>query len=52
LRRFVVVEDAERLGYISNEAKRAPGYKQIKNLRKSIILKFKKALKEGQLDIW
>ncbi len=43
---------AKRLGYISNEKGRNPGYKQIKNLRKTIISKFKKALKDGQIDIW
>jgi hypothetical protein len=43
---------AKRLGYISNEAKRAPGYKQIKNLRKSILIKFKKALSNGDIDVF
>jgi hypothetical protein len=43
---------AKKLGYITNEAKRAPGYKQIKNLRKVILSKFKKALKDGMIDIW
>lgn len=43
---------AKKLGYISNEKGRNPGYKQIKNIRKVIICKFKKALKDGQIDIW
>lgn len=52
---FILHEDesvvAKKLGYISNERGRNPGYKQIKNQRKVIINKFKKALKEGQIDI-
>jgi hypothetical protein len=43
---------AKRLGYISNETKRAPGYKQIRNIRKSIIAKFKRSLAEGLIDIY
>jgi DNA-directed RNA polymerase specialized sigma24 family protein len=43
---------AKRLGYISNEKNRAPGYKQIKNIRKIIILKVKKCMQSGELDIY
>jgi DNA-directed RNA polymerase specialized sigma24 family protein len=53
---FILNEDeatvARKLGYISNEKGRPPGYKQIKNLRKIIILKAKRCLSEGQIDIF
>jgi hypothetical protein len=42
---------AKELGYISNEKGRDPGYKQIKNLRKVIIVKVKKCLSDGDIDI-
>lgn len=55
-RLFILHEDevtvAKTLGYISNEKGRTPGYKQIKNIRKAIILKVKKCLSEGDLDIY
>lgn len=43
---------AKRLGYITNEKGRAPGYKQIKNIRKAIILKIKKCISNGEVDIF
>jgi len=43
---------AEKLGYISNEKGRNPGYKQIKNIRKIIIVKVKKCLEEDDLDVY
>jgi hypothetical protein len=53
---FILHQDedtvAKKLGYISNEKGRNPGYKQIKNIRKAIILKFKKALKDGAIDVY
>lgn len=53
---FILHEDeavvAKKLGYITNEKGRNPGYKQIKNIRKAIIIKFKKALKDGIIDIY
>ena len=53
---FILNEDeavvAKKLGYISNEKGRNPGYKQIKNIRKSIMIKFKKALADGTIDIY
>ena len=53
---FIFHEDesivAKKLGYISNEKGRTPGYKQIKNIRKQIIIKAKKSLKEGDIDIF
>jgi len=42
---------AERLGYITNEKNRHPGYKQIKNIRKIIIDKAKKIISDDQVDI-
>lgn len=42
---------AKELGYISNEKGRDPGYKQIKNLRKIIVIKAKKCLEDGDIDI-
>lgn len=43
---------AKKLGYISNEKNRAPGYKQIKNIKKIIMLKVKKCIQQGELDIY
>lgn len=52
---FILNEDesvvAGKLGYISNESGRPPGYKQIKNIRKAIIIKVKKCLQNGEIDI-
>ena len=41
----------KNLGYTSNEAKRPPGYKQLRNLTKTIINKFKKACQDGLIEI-
>jgi DNA-directed RNA polymerase specialized sigma24 family protein len=53
---FILHEDegtlAKKLGYISNERGRPPGYKQIKNIRKAIIFKVKKCLADGEVDIY
>jgi hypothetical protein len=53
---FILHEDEEKvaakLGYISNEKGRPPGYKQIKNIRKSIILKVKRCISSGEIDIF
>jgi hypothetical protein len=53
---FILHEDegqvAKKLGYISNERGRPPGYKQIKNIRKSIILKIKKCISSGDIDLF
>lgn len=43
---------AKEIGFISNEKGRNPGYKQIKNLRKIIILKVRKCLSDGEIDIY
>jgi hypothetical protein len=45
-------EDAATLmGYKTNEKNRVPGYKQIKNVKKSIIQKVKKMLNDGEIEI-
>ncbi len=42
---------AKKLGYITTEKNRWPGYKQIKNLRKQIIIKAKRAIEKGTIDL-
>jgi hypothetical protein len=53
---FILHEDegivAKKLGYISNEKGRPPGYKQIKNIRKTIIVKIKKCIDLGEIDLF
>ena len=45
-------EDAATLmGYKTNEKNRVPGYKQIKNVKKSIIVKVKKIIASGEIEI-
>ena len=44
-------EVARLMGYKTSEKNRSPGYKQIKNIKKSIIEKVKKALNDGEIDI-
>ena len=43
-------EVAKSLGFISNEKGRAPGYRQLKNIQKSIIIKARKHIEEQGLD--
>ena len=45
-------ETAKRMGYKTTEKNRSPGYKQIKNLKKSIITKVKKCLNNDEVDIF
>ena len=45
-------EVAKKLGYKSNEKNRTPGYKQIKNITKAIIVKAKKLIADGDVDIY
>lgn len=42
---------ANFMGYKTSEKNRSPGYKQIKNIKKSILSKVKKALYGGEIDI-
>ena len=44
-------EVAGMMGYKTTEKNRSPGYKQIKNIKKSIISKVKKCLQDGEIDI-
>ena len=44
-------ETARLMGYKTSEKNRSPGYKQIKNLKKSIITKVKKCLEDQEIDI-
>jgi hypothetical protein len=39
------------MGYRTSEKNRAAGYKQIKNLKKAILIKVKKHLYNGDIDI-
>ena len=42
---------AKLMGYKTTERNRSPGYKQIKNIKKSIIDKVKKCLKNDEIDL-
>ena len=44
-------ETAKLVGYKTSEKDRKPGYKQIKNIQKSIISKVKKILTDNEIDI-
>jgi DNA-directed RNA polymerase specialized sigma24 family protein len=45
-------QTAKLMGYRTSEKNRIAGYKQIKNIKKSIILKVKKHLYSGEIDIY
>ena len=45
-------EVAKKMGYKTTEKNRQPGYKQIKNIKKSIIVKVKNLLNKGEVDIF
>lgn len=45
-------QTAKLMGYKTTEKNRIAGYKQIKNLKKSIIIKVKKYLYNGEIDIY
>jgi hypothetical protein len=40
------------MGYKTTEKNRQPGYKQIKNIKKSILVKVKKELDKNGIDIF
>lgn len=42
---------AKKMGYKTTEKNRSPGYKQIKNIKKSIITKVREVIDRGDLDI-
>jgi len=43
-------EAAKLMGYRTSEKNRIPGYKQIKNIKKSIIEKVRRVLEKGEID--
>ena len=43
-------ETAKAMGYKTNEKNRSPGYKQLKNVKKTILEKAKKILKDDLID--
>lgn len=43
---------ARKMGYKSSEAKRSPGYKQIKNMQKSIVKKIKAGMDSGEIEMY
>ena len=45
-------QTAKKMGYKTSEKNRSPGYKQIKNIQKTIIKKVKALLEKGELDIY
>lgn len=45
-------EAAKKMGYKTSEKNRSPGYKQIKNIQKSIVTKVKKFVEKGEIDIY
>jgi DNA-directed RNA polymerase specialized sigma24 family protein len=45
-------QTAKLMGYRTSEKNRIAGYKQIKNIKKSIILKVRKHLYSGEIDIY
>ncbi len=45
-------EVAKLMGYKTSEKNRSPGYKQIKNIKKSILTKAKKCILSGDIDIY
>jgi RNA polymerase sigma factor (sigma-70 family) len=46
------LEAAKKMGYKTSEDNRSPGYKQIKNVKKRIIIKVKELLANDEVDIW
>ena len=45
-------EVAKILGFKTSEKNRSPGYKQIKNIKKSIIIKAKRCIINGEVEIY
>jgi len=45
-------EVARVLGFKTTEKNRSPGYKQIKNLKRSILVKAKKCIVNGEVEIY
>jgi hypothetical protein len=45
------LELAKEMGYKTSEKNRSPGYKQIKNIQKAILIKAKRCIYSGTMDI-
>ena len=45
-------EAAKLMGYKTSEKGRSPGYKQIKNIKRTIIKKVKRNIENGDIDIF
>tara|TARA_B100000287_G_scaffold435121_1_gene501938 strand:+ start:2805 stop:3485 length:681 start_codon:yes stop_codon:yes gene_type:complete len=45
-------EVASEMGYKTSEKNRSPGYKQITNIKRAIILKVKKSIQKDEIDIF
>lgn len=45
-------EVAKKMGYKTSEKNRQPGYKQIKNIKKNIVIKVKNLLNNDEIDIF
>ncbi len=45
-------ETAILMGYKTSEKNRSPGYKQIKNIKKAILIKVKKYILSGEIDFY
>ena len=45
-------EAAKSMGYRTTEKGRSPGYKQIKNIKRTIIKKVKASIENGSIDIY
>lgn len=43
---------ARKMGFITGEKNRKPGYKQIQNIKKNIVKKIKKAIADGKIDVF
>jgi RNA polymerase sigma factor (sigma-70 family) len=46
------LEVAKKMGYKTSEKNRSPGYKQIKNVKKRIIARARKAIEDDEIDIY
>ena len=51
IQNFSEEKTAKLMGYKTTEKNRSPGYKQIKNIKKSIIAKVKKCLRNDEIDL-
>ena len=45
-------EVAIEMGYKTSEKNRSPGYKQITNIKRSIIIKVKRSIQKDEIDIF